>query len=210
VKVSGDSNEGILFVVSAPSGAGKSTVARRVIEAMPDLGFSVSYTTRALRPGEQDGRDYHFVERGQFKAMIEGDEFLEWASVFDHLYGTGVKVTRDILASGRSLLLDIDVQGARQVRERVDACVSVMLLPPDFPTLSARLRGRGSETPEALAGRLTQARNEVEQYESFDYLVVNEDLEETVGEVLAIVRAESRRTARSSGEVNRILATFPE
>jgi len=201
---------GVLYVISAPSGAGKSTVARRVIAETPRLEFSVSYTTRPPRPGEEDGQDYHFVERGRFEAMVREDRFLEWAEVFDQLYGTGVEVTRDVLASGRDLLLDIDVQGARQVRERGAGCVSIMLLPPDYGTLAARLRGRGSEDAATVAGRLTQARREAEQFEAFDYVVINENVAESVDEVRAIIRAEHRRTSRNSDDVKKILASFPE
>lgn len=202
-------SRGVLFVLSAPSGAGKSTVSRAVLARLENMEFSISYTTRPRRAGEIDGRDYHFVERARFEAMIAADEFLEWADVFEQLYGTGVEATRAVLDSGRDLLLDIDVQGARQVREREPACVSIMLLPPDFGTLEERLRGRGSESSETLSGRLTRARKEAEEYGSFDYLVVNETIADCVDEVLAIVRAEHRRTKRTSEEAQGILATFP-
>ena len=202
-------SRGILFVLSAPSGAGKSTVSRKVLAKRESLEFSISYTTRPRRAGETDGRDYHFVERERFEAMIEGHEFLEWAKVFEQFYGTGVKTTQAVLESGRDLLLDIDVQGARQVRAREPGCVSIMLLPPDYETLESRLRGRGSETSSTLEGRLTQARKEAEQYGSFDYLVVNKVLADCVDEVSAIVRAEHQRTDRTSSKAQRILATFP-
>lgn len=207
--MSENGSHGILFVLSAPSGCGKTTVAREVLRRLPEMEFSISYTTRPRRPGETDGRDYHFVERERFEAMVARGEFLEWASVFDHFYGTSVEATRASLASGRDMLLDIDVQGARQVRQKEPGCVSVMLLPPDFATLEARLKGRGSETAPALAGRLTGARSEAQEYGSFDYMVVNKKLENSVEEVLAIVRSEHRRTARAANEARRILATFP-
>ena len=202
-------SRGILFVLSAPSGAGKSTVSRKVLAKLKGMEFSISYTTRPQRAGESDGRDYHFVERERFDAMIEGNEFLEWARVFEQFYGTGVQATQTVLESGRDLLLDIDVQGARQVRAREPGCVSIMLLPPNFETLESRLRGRGSETSSTLSGRLTQARKEAEEYASFDYLVVNEELADCVDQVSAIVRAEHQRTDRTSSEAQRILATFP-
>ena len=202
-------SSGILFVLSAPSGAGKSTISREVLASLNKMEFSISYTTRARRAGEIDGRDYHFVERQKFEAMVEGNEFLEWAEVFEQFYGTGVESTRAVLASGQDLLLDIDVQGARQVRAREPGCVSIMLLPPDFVTLESRLRGRGSETNSALSGRLTRARKEAEEYGSFDYLVINKELAGCVDDVLAIVRAEHRRTERTSNEAQSILATFP-
>ena len=205
----GSASSGILFVLSAPSGAGKSTISREVLASLDSMEFSISYTTRPRRAGEADGRDYHFVERERFEAMVEKNEFLEWATVFEHFYGTGVETTRAVLAAGRDLLLDIDVQGARQVRKREPGCVSIMLLPPDFSTLESRLRGRGSETSSGLSGRLTKARKEAEEFGSFDYLVVNENLTDCVNEVLAIVRAEHRRTDRTSDEAQGILATFP-
>jgi guanylate kinase len=207
VKVS--SGNGVLYVISAPSGAGKSTVARRVVAETPGLDFSVSYTTRPRRAGEEDGRDYHFVERARFESMVEEDRFLEWAEVFGHRYGTGVEATRDLLLSGVDLLLDIDVQGAGQVRARGTDCVTIMLLPPDYETLEGRLRGRGSDSAATIAGRLRQARGEVEQYEAFDYTVINNDLADSVEEVVAIIRAEHRRTTRRTNEVKRILASFP-
>jgi guanylate kinase len=195
--------EGILFVLSAPSGTGKSTVAQRLVREVEGLEFSVSYTTRPRRAGEEDGRDYHFIERARFEAMAAAEEFLEWAGVFDHLYGTGRDATRTMLAAGRDLLLDIDVQGARQLRDRRVRAVSVMLLPPDFTTLESRLRSRGSESVEQLALRLAQARVEAEEARRFDYMVVNADLAETVEALTSIVGAERH------AEIDRIVGTFP-
>jgi guanylate kinase len=200
---------GILFVLSAPSGTGKSTAARGLLDRIDDLSFSVSYTTRPRRPAEEEGRDYHFVERERFERMIEEHAFLEWAAVFGQLYGTAARATREGLAAGRDLLLDIDVQGARQVRESGIPSVSIMLLPPDFVELEARLRRRGSESEDELGSRLARARREAEDYRHFDYLVINREVERTVTELEAIVRAERRRTLHSGEEARRILATFP-
>jgi guanylate kinase len=196
-------------MISAPSGTGKSTVARRLLERIDDLEFSVSYTTRPRREGERDGHDYHFVDHGQFEAMIRERALLEWANVFGQMYGTGLEKTRQALADGRSLLLDIDVQGARQVRDGKVPSVSVMLFPPDFETLEARLRNRGSEPEGELSDRLARARDEAEDYRFFDYLVINDDLDETVGELEAIVRAERHRTAHGTHRAHKVLATFP-
>lgn len=201
--------EGILFVISAPSGTGKSTVSRRLVDRLGDLDFSVSCTTRPRRQGEREGEDYCFVGRERFEAMIREGELLEWANVFGHLYGTRREATRRVLATGRSVLLDIDVQGAQQVREAGIPSVSVMLLPPDFATLESRLRQRGSESESELADRLARARQELEDYRFFDYVVVNEDLERTVSELESIVTAERLRTAHSAHRAQEILATFP-
>lgn len=200
---------GILFVISAPSGTGKSTVARDLVRRINGLEFSISFTTRPARDEEVEGKDYFFIDRERFEAMAREGAFLEWAPVFGNLYGTGLEVTRRVLAAGRDLLLDIDVQGARQVREGPVAAVSVMILPPDYGTLASRLAGRASEDTQGRELRLAQAREEAQEYEEFDYLVVNDDLEGTVDSIAAIVRAERRRTERCAAEAMRILDTFP-
>jgi guanylate kinase len=196
-------------VISAPSGTGKSTVARRLIDRVPNLEFSVSFTTRPRREGERDGLDYHFVDRERFDTMIREGALLEWAEVYGQLYGTGLGATRELLGRGRCLLLDIDVQGARQVRGHDVPAVSVMLLPPDYATLEARLRQRGSEPDEELDLRLARARNEAEDYRYFDYIVINDDVEATVSDLESIVRAEHSRTDHSNHRVQEILETFP-
>jgi len=200
---------GILFVIAAPSGAGKSTVARRVTESVPGLEFSVSYTTRGAREGEQDGRHYHFVDRSRFEELRRTGALLESATVHGNLYGTGLEATRRVLGQGRDLLLDIDLEGARQVRRGPIDAVSIMILPPDFATLRSRLSGRASETESERDRRLGRSRAEVEGFEEFGYLVVNQDLEAAVEQVRAIVIAERRRTVRCADEARRILATFP-
>jgi guanylate kinase len=199
----------VLFVMAAPSGTGKSTITDRVLGAVGGLAFSVSYTTRAPRPGELDGRHYHFVDRAAFEHMREAGAFLEWAEVFGQLYGTGIEATRAALAAGTDLLLDIDVEGARQVRRAGLDAVSIMVFPPDFATLERRLADRGSEERAERGRRLARARNEATSYLEFDYLVVNQGLDETVDGVVAIVRAERRRARRCGIEARRILASFP-
>jgi guanylate kinase len=203
-------SRGTLFVISAPSGTGKSTLARRLTESVPGLQFSVSFTTRPRRAGEENGREYEFVDDARFDAMAAAGEFLEWARVFDHKYGTGRAATEAVLAAGTSLLLDIDVQGARQVKTSGLDAVSVFILPPDYGALEQRLKRRGSEDASALSLRLGAARLEAMEYDRFDYVVVNADLEEAASELASIVRAEAARTARRRNRVNKILSTFPD
>lgn len=201
--------EGTLFVISAPSGTGKSTLARRLLESVPGLAFSVSFTTRPRRAGEESGREYHFVDDARFDAMAAAGGFLEWATVFGRRYGTGRAATEAQLSTGTDLLLDIDVQGARQVRASGHDSVSIFILPPDYATLEARLRSRGSEDPDALSVRLLEARREAMEYDLFDYVVVNADLEEASQELIAVVRAERARASRRKRRVAEILDTFP-
>ncbi len=203
------SRPGILFVISAPSGTGKSSVAARLLERVPSLSFSVSYTTRSPRSGEQNGREYHFVDRETFESMIARGELLESASVFGQYYGTATDDVKRTLDSGNNMLLDIDVQGARQVRSGPVESVSVMILPPDYQTLEQRLRKRGSEAEQELAKRLAESREEAEDFVNFDYVVVNDDLEETVEGLIAILSAERLRSSHCAGRARRIIATFP-
>lgn len=207
--MSEEASPGVLFVLSAPSGTGKSSLCRRLIEEVPGLAFSISYTTRHRRAGEENGKQYWFVDDERFDAMIAEDAFLEWAEVFGHRYGTGRAATGQALHQGRDLLLDIDVQGARQVRAGEEDAVSVFLLPPDFATLEARLRSRRSEDDVEVARRLALAGAEAREFAHYDYLVVNDDLERATAELAAIVRAERRRTPRRRADAARILSTFP-
>jgi len=190
---------GFLVILSSPSGAGKTTIARRLMATRTDVAFSVSATTRPPRGNEREGVDYTFLSRDEFLARRDRGEFLEWAEYGDHLYATVRSSVDGLLAQGRHVILDIEVQGARQVREqRVDA-VAIFVLPPSGAALRSRLRGRGSEEPAALAKRLTQADGELEQAATYDYVVVNENLDEAVAAVGAIIEAETRRTARRPG-----------
>jgi guanylate kinase len=199
---------GVLFVVSAPSGTGKTTVVERLVERMPDLVLSRSYTSRAAREGETDGVDYNFVSRARFLEMIEAGEFLEFADVFGNFYGTRAADTERALKEGQDVVLVIDVQGAQQVRERGLALVSVFVLPPSYPVLEQRLRGRSKDSAEAIARRLAVARQEVTGYCDYDYVVVNDDLEQCVEALRSIVIAERSRARRARPVAERIITTF--
>lgn len=205
----GSEKRGTLFVISAPSGVGKSTLARRLLESVEGLEFSVSYTTRPRRRGEADGREYHFVDDARFEAMAAEDAFLEQARVFGRWYGTGRDATERALAAGRDLLLDIDVQGARQVRERHAEAVFVFVLPPDYRTLERRLLERHSEGEAERSRRLSLSRGEGQDYEHYDYLIVNDDLDRAIAGLRSIVEAERHRVSRRRAEAERILSTFP-
>ncbi len=178
---------GILFVLAAPSGTGKTTVCRRVVAADAQVELSVSHTTRAPRAGEKDGEDYHFVSREQFRAMVDDKAFLESAEYNRNFYGTSWASIEGPLAAGRDVLLEIEVQGAAQVRERRDDAQLIFLLPPSLEELEGRLRGRGTDADEEIERRLVVARLELEAAPRFDYAVVNDDLERCVATVAAIM-----------------------
>jgi guanylate kinase len=187
---------GLVVVLSSPSGGGKTTIARDLVEARRDVGISVSATTRGPRAGERDGVQYHFVSAEEFVRRREAGEFLEWAEYSGHLYGTLASEVDRLLARGCHALLDIEVQGARQLRERRDDVVSIFVLPPSADVLLDRLRGRASDSPEEVDRRLAQADWELEQATSYDYIVVNDDRAEAVARVAAILDAEASRTER--------------
>ena len=201
-------DRGLLFIVSAPSGAGKTTLVERLVEQVPNLKLSRSYTSRPARDGETDGVDYNFVTRARFEAMIAGGEFLEWADVFGNLYGTASRDTDAVLASGSDLVLVIDVQGARKVRhDSVDA-TAVFVMPPSLHVLEERLRGRSKDSEEAIQRRLQVAREEVAAFAEYDYIVVNDELTAAVDRLRGIVVAERVRLRSMSGEAEKIVRTF--
>ena len=201
---------GVLYVVSAPSGTGKTTVVERLVQLVSDLSLSRSYTSRAARSGESDGVDYNFVTRERFEEMVAADEFLEWADVFGNLYGTcATDVERD-LARGHDIVLVIDVQGARQVRMRYAHTVGVFVLPPSFEVLEQRLRGRSKDPEEAMQRRLRTARNEVAAFAEYDYVIVNDELEGCVERLRAIVLAERSRLRSVRVQAENIVASFRE
>lgn len=201
---------GVLYVVSAPSGTGKTTVVERLVQRVSDLSLSRSYTSRAARNGESNGVDYNFVTRERFEEMVTADEFLEWADVFGNLYGTcATDVERD-LARGHDIVLVIDVQGARQVRMRYAQTVGVFVLPPSFEVLEQRLRGRSKDPEEAMQRRLRTARNEVAAFAEYDYVIVNDELEACVERLRAIVLAERARLRSVRRAAEAIVASFRE
>ena len=201
---------GQLFVVSAPSGTGKTTVVERLVQIVPDLALSRSYTSRPARDGESNGVDYNFVTRSRFEQMIAGDEFLEWADVFGNLYGTCAIDTERDLALGQDIVLVIDVQGARQVRQRYADTIGIFVMPPSFDVLERRLRGRSKDAEEAMQRRLRTARNEVAAFSEYDYVIVNDELEASVDRLRAIVLAERARLRAVRLEAERIVESFNE
>ncbi|HEY1204231.1 MAG: guanylate kinase [Bryobacteraceae bacterium] len=198
----------IVFIVSAPSGSGKSTLAHRLLQQDPRLLFSISYTTRAPRGQEVSGQAYHFLSRPEFEAALARDEFLEHAEVFGNYYGTHRGMLERAQAEGRDLLLDIDVQGARQLKGKVPEAVTIFVLAPSRAELEKRLRARSEDSEEVIARRLDGAATEIGNYGAYDYVVVNRDLERSVDALASIVKAERVRRTRMEGEVRAILGTF--
>lgn len=203
-----NTDRGLLFIVSAASGTGKTTLAERLVQILPNLRMSRSYTSRPLRPGERDGVDYHFITRAEFDAMIGRGEFLEWADVFGNCYGTSAPDTEAMLAGGQDVVLVIDVQGARQVRQRGADHTAIFVMPPSFQILESRLRGRSKDTEEQMQRRLATARAEVGSYPEYDYVVVNDQLESTVVRLQEIIAAERSRTHRMKGVAEAVIRTF--
>jgi guanylate kinase len=199
---------GLLFVVSAPSGTGKTTLIERLVEVVPRLRMSRSYTSRGARAGEHDGVDYNFVSRSTFDAMVARGDFLEWADVFGNLYGTSRPDTERALAAGDDVVLVIDVQGARQIRNSGIAVRSVFVLPPSFQILEQRLRGRSQDSDDAIRRRLDMARDEVAGYCDYDYVVINDQLEACVARLRGIVLAERARCAVMRRQAEEIIGTF--
>lgn len=187
--------EGTLFIVAAPSGAGKSTLVNALLELEPSISLSISHTTRPPRPGEQYGRHYYFVERAEFEREVAEGIFLEHAEVHGNFYGTSRKTVQDLLGQGRDVLLEIDWQGAQQIRKAKPDCVSVFILPPSRPELERRLRGRGSDSEEVIERRLRNSRGEIAHAHEFDYIVVNDRFEDALDTLQAIVRAVRQRSS---------------
>ena len=198
----------IVFIISAPSGSGKSTLVHRLLKQDPSLLFSISYTTRAPRGQEVPDQAYHFLSREEFEAALARGEFLEHAQVFGNYYGTHQSMLERAQAEGRDLLLDIDVQGARQLKGKVPETVTIFVLAPSRAELEKRLRARSEDSEEVIARRLDGAAAEIRNYGAYDYVVVNRDLEKSVDALASIVKAERLRRARMEDEVRAILGTF--
>jgi guanylate kinase len=197
-----------VYIVSAPSGSGKTTLLQSLLKTFKDLKFSVSHTTRQPRQGERNGVDYFFTERADFLKMVERCEFLEWAEYYGQLYGTSRAFVEENVSSGRDVILDIDVNGANQVKEQIREAISVFIMPPSFAVLENRLRLRRQESDEAIHRRLEIARSEIHACHSYDYIVVNDVLEDSIQVLEAIVRAGRARPERQHARIEEIITSF--
>ena len=202
------STRGTLFVVSSPSGGGKGTLIRRVLECVENLSYSVSYTTRGPRSTELNGREYYFVDRATFDEMVAGGEFLEWACVHGNYYGTSRRQIAEKTAAGVDMILEVDVQGAASVRQLLMDSVSVFILPPSLEVLRQRLCARGTDTPEALELRMRNAPAELKQYSLFDYVIINDEIERAVAQLASIIYAERARCVRQEPLVEQVIKEF--
>ncbi|HEU4508787.1 MAG TPA: guanylate kinase [Pyrinomonadaceae bacterium] len=203
-------SRGTLFVVSSPSGGGKGTIIRHVLDVVPNLSYSVSYTTRAPRLNEVDGREYFFVSRETFDEMVGAGEFLEWACVHGNYYGTSKSQILEETAAGADIILEVDVQGASSVRQLLMDSVSIFILPPSYEVLRQRLIDRGTDSPEELEVRLRNAPDELRQYSSFDYVIINDQVAAAAGQLASIIHAERARCMRQEGMVREVIQNFIE
>ena len=206
--ISHTTSRGTLFVVSSPSGGGKGTIIRQVLACVKNLSYSVSYTTRAPRQNEVDGHEYFFVSRETFDEMVAAGEFLEWACVHGNFYGTAKEQIIQETASGADIILEVDVQGAASVRQLLMDSVSIFILPPSYEVLRERLIARGTDSPEQLALRLRNAPEELKQYSSFDYVIINDEIERAAGQLASIIYAERARCVRQDNLVQEVIENF--
>ena len=194
---------GLLFILSSPSGAGKSTIARMILESDEEISLSVSVTTRPRREGEVDGVDYHFIDDEQFQALVDDNALLEWAHVFDHKYGTPKAAVKQGLKDGNDFLFDIDWQGTQQLYQRAEGdVVRVFILPPSIEQLHDRLRNRGTDSEEVIARRMAQAKSEISHWDGYDFVVINDDVNACFKKVCKILHAERMRRARQTGLID--------
>jgi guanylate kinase len=197
-----------VFIISAPSGSGKSTLVHQLLKTVPSLAFSISYTTRQPRASETDGKDYIFISRKDFEARLARGEFLEYAEVFGNFYGTNRETFESATHQGKDLVLDIDVQGARQLKVAIPQAISIFVLPPSRDVLEQRLRSRSQDSEEVIQRRLRGAAEEVQNYTQYDFVLINRDIEEASARLATIVKAERLRKARMEEEVGPILESF--
>jgi guanylate kinase len=200
--------QGRLYVVAAPSGAGKTSLVKALMEREPRVQFSVSYTTRKPRPNEIPGRDYHFVSAERFQEMVDGREFLEHARVFDHRYGTGVRTVQEALSNGEQLLLEIDWQGARQVRTRLPEACSIFIMPPSRAALEERLKGRSTDSEQVIQRRLAEAALDMSHWTEFDYVVINDSFDQALEDLQAIVGGHGGALVAQRPEVVHLAASL--
>ncbi len=186
--------QGLLFVVSAPSGAGKTSLCRGITGSLKDLTHSISYTTRKPRPGEIDGRDYYFVDEKRFREMVQAGDFAEWAEVHANHYGTSRRALEDMISKGLDVILDIDTQGAKQIKPKYKTAVFIFIMPPSLDILEERLRNRKSDQEEEIRRRIQRSREEIRDYATYDYIVVNQDFDRALNDLRSIVLAERCRT----------------
>ena len=207
---SGRAPRGTLFVVSSPSGGGKGSIIRRLLDVVrvPNLSYSVSYTSRAPRNGEVEGREYFFVNRNSFEEMVAAGEFLEWANVHGNLYGTAKRQVLEETANGVDIILEVDVQGAASVRKLLVDSISVFILPPSYEVLRERLIARGTDSPQELEVRLRNAPQELSQYTAFDYVILNDHLDRAAAQLASIIDAERARCVRQETLVNAVIEEF--
>ncbi len=199
-------DSGTLYVISAPSGAGKTSLVKALLENMEGIEVSVSHTTRAMRPGEVDGRDYHFVDAEKFLAMVVDGDFLEHAQVFDNYYGTSQQAVQSLLRSGQDVILEIDWQGAQQVRALFEDCRSVFILPPSKAALRERLTSRGQDSEDIIERRLRDAEDDMSHYDEFDFVVVNDDFDQALSELQAIIVAQRLTLGRQRASLRALIA----
>ncbi|CAN5851120.1 MAG: guanylate kinase [Acidobacteria bacterium] len=202
--------KGNLIIISSPSGGGKGTLIKAVLKTLPKVGYSVSYTTRAMRGGETQGKDYFFVSPAEFETLIKQGEFLEYATVHDNFYGTSLNQVKKEIEAGHDIILEIDVQGAASVRTKIPEAVSVFILPPSFEVLAARLTARATEKKEELALRLKNSFGEVNRFSEFEYVVVNDAVEKATAHLQTIILAERLKRVRQSRVIQGILDSFDE
>ena len=201
-----DHPTGQLYVISAPSGAGKTSLVKALLESTPNLEVSVSHTTRDIRPGETDGINYHFVDESQFESIRDANGFFEWAQVFGNFYGTSSQAVQEKLADGIDVILEIDWQGARQVKALVNTAISIFVLPPSTAALRRRLTDRGQDNDEIIEGRMRAARNEIAHYSEADFIVLNDDFETALHDLQSIVRARRLSQEIQSRELTGVIA----